>query len=93
MRMLGGDGVTVRTPKELLSQFRILWPDRGELDTLAVCQQWAGKFDEHAGVFMKGGRFALRVPQRLVAQAKQACGQQSEEKYILRGLPMDADGS
>eukprot|EP00971_Amphidinium_carterae_P186693 3706021-Amphidinium_carterae.1 len=95
MKMLGGEGVTVRTPRELLSQFKILWPDRGELNTLEVCQSWAEKFEDHAGAFMKGGRFALRVPQKLVIQAKQACGQQSEDRYIyiLRGLPLDADGS
>eukprot|EP00971_Amphidinium_carterae_P308530 6131026-Amphidinium_carterae.2 len=93
MRLLGGDGVSVRTPREMLSQFRILWPDRGELDTLAVCQKWAEQFSSHAGVFMKGGRFALRVPIKMVTEAKTACGQQSEEKYILRGIPLDADAS
>eukprot|EP00971_Amphidinium_carterae_P241340 4792109-Amphidinium_carterae.2 len=93
MKMLGEQGVTVRTPRELQSQFKILWPDRGESDTLSVCQAWAQKFQDHAGVFMKAGRFALRVPVQQVMAAKQACGQQAEEKYVLRGLPLDADAS
>eukprot|EP00971_Amphidinium_carterae_P102579 2030492-Amphidinium_carterae.1 len=93
MRLLGTDGVTVRTPRELQAQFRILWPDRGESDTLAVCKSWAEKIQDHAGVFMKAGRFALRVPQKTLLEAKQACGQQTEERYILRGIPLDADAS
>eukprot|EP00971_Amphidinium_carterae_P132792 2629952-Amphidinium_carterae.1 len=93
MKMLGEDGVTIRTPKELQSQFKIMWPDRGEANTLAVCAAWAKQYPDHAGVFIKSGRFALRIPHKQILEAKQACGQQAEERYVLRGLPLDADSS